>query len=496
MTPRSGSTLLSQSLETSGATGEVIEYFHKKVFPAQCARFGIQPDIDHAHKVAQLIRAAARNGVFVCKIACEQFTDLVNDLRASSVTQRELSDRELFESHFPLSSWVYLQRKDLWAQAVSLDRANRSNRWIAIEGGSEAADYTPEFNFPELLRQYRYLQRCHQQWRTIFTALQMPPVLELSYESFLQDRDHWIKEILHSVHLVDKINSREHPTPVRKMGDQINKAWYQRAQEIGRKDAAQQYPTLHFRELRNQIKIIDLPSQLEPNSTLLLNLELTNLSEKTWPAQAGPQLTGWIQVLASWMEQDGVTPIAHKYTFAALPEDLPAGGTVPLKMLLEVPDTMGKCKLQLNIIQIRNEEDFWEISNATHMSIEIVPPAWLAQYEKLFGPCRIISPEILWCDWFGYFRISDFPWIFNKEHGWWLLETDVPGSADGCFFHDSILGTLWTKPGLYPDMICFKTHRWLRFKALSDEKVRCFDAIERSGVQVFAARSHENRIDE
>src|SRR5262249_20823009 len=122
--PRSGSWLLSESLEKTGVAGRPREYFEPKLYEDN-------PAVDPIESLDKIIRKGmTRNGVFAAKLHWYQFEF------ATRVVARE-SDMPvplLIDRRFPGLCYVWLTRRDKIRQAVSYYRASKTGVWWQIPG--------------------------------------------------------------------------------------------------------------------------------------------------------------------------------------------------------------------------------------------------------------------------------------------------------------------------------------------------------------------------
>jgi LPS sulfotransferase NodH len=126
-TPRSGSNYLCQLLASTGALGRPLEYFDA---PA-VRKAGIADYPDDPEAQLDLIPrlGGSPNGVYGLKVFPYQFE------RVAALGWTERLPGEL--------QFVFLTRRDLLGQAMSLVRANQTQAWTAGEALTGEADYAP-----------------------------------------------------------------------------------------------------------------------------------------------------------------------------------------------------------------------------------------------------------------------------------------------------------------------------------------------------------------
>jgi LPS sulfotransferase NodH len=138
--PRSGSTLLGESLYASGVFGCPIEYFHRGFRPAFVKRW-------QATDALSLRNAAHRyrtdsSGLFSTKLFWQDIEDIATELEPSLAGKLRGSVPanvyhhvfNLLEEWFPNPTFIYLTRKDICRQAISEVIANQTQQWRLIHG--------------------------------------------------------------------------------------------------------------------------------------------------------------------------------------------------------------------------------------------------------------------------------------------------------------------------------------------------------------------------
>ncbi|WP_374449040.1 Stf0 family sulfotransferase [Stella sp.] len=122
-TPRSGSTLLAELFRATGRLGSPAEYFNKaSLMPRMARRLGaLSPEgmLDLPAYLRALIRwRTSPNGIFGVKV---HFQDL-----------RPLLHLEAVGRLLRTSRLIWIRRRDVLAQAISLEIAERTGRWNRV----------------------------------------------------------------------------------------------------------------------------------------------------------------------------------------------------------------------------------------------------------------------------------------------------------------------------------------------------------------------------
>ena len=157
---RSGSTLLCQWLASTGALGRPEEYF-------ATTESAVAVERDPSLLADVLARATTANGVWGIKLFSQQFDQTM----AARWVER-----------LPRPRFVYLERRDLLGQAISLVRARQTRAYLAHE--SQRAE--PRYDTRAIARQLRRLAEANARWR-LYLARNGTEVLWLHYEDMVRD---------------------------------------------------------------------------------------------------------------------------------------------------------------------------------------------------------------------------------------------------------------------------------------------------------------------
>ena len=180
-TPRSGSMLLCDLLLATGRMGVPAEYFKQRDMIAPMAgRLGLALPVGMGTYVRELLRRrATANGVFGAKIHIQQAWGVIAQPN--------------FRRYLAGSRFVWLRRRDVMAQAVSMAIAMRTNLWFrprgsadtprpaaAAKGGPGSVDIGALFDALGMIRAENDF------WQRFFQINGIRP-LEVTYEDVLAD---------------------------------------------------------------------------------------------------------------------------------------------------------------------------------------------------------------------------------------------------------------------------------------------------------------------
>ncbi len=210
MTARTGSTHLCAALQKAGDVGQPGEIFNPRgVAAAERQRRGVELFADYMRSFA-----AEPSPVFIFKTSWNDFAPFAQHWR----------------SLFPNLRIVYLDRKNLAAQAVSLYRAQHSGTWHqpAAHPRSLAPASPPNFDLPRICALMRELSDEKRAWEQFFRAEALTPP-RLFYENFQQDITQALRFLAQELSL--PLNFETPPEPgFLKLADSTNHDWVERVQ--------------------------------------------------------------------------------------------------------------------------------------------------------------------------------------------------------------------------------------------------------------------------
>ena len=224
--PRSGSGYLCSLLAQTGVAGMVpFEHGHgwEYLLPHRRAALGARPGDDFPRLLDRAFAlGTSPNGVQGFKVVWGHFGPLYSGYarRCGAAGRDELED--LLGRRI---RWVYLERRDRIAQAVSWARATQSGRWNVLVG--EGAGGTEQYNY--LLIRYKLwsIDAERRAWRRFFDRLGVQP-LNLVYEDFVAAPLETLARIGEFLGLREPLTLPSAETRIRKQRDQVNQRWRER----------------------------------------------------------------------------------------------------------------------------------------------------------------------------------------------------------------------------------------------------------------------------
>ena len=230
-TPRTGSTLLCGLLTSTEVAGRPESYFRQPDEQMWAARWNIVRSSDGVFEYSEFARAAlavgrTENGVFAARIMWGTLDYMVDRLGAvyPAITG---GDIDLLNRAFGHTRFVYLQRDDVLAQAVSWHRAEQTNVWFETDQAeSEQPEQEPRFDFDQICKLVQVIDEHNAAWRAWFASVGIQPYL-VRYEDLAADPVGETCGILDFLKL-ELPPGREIQTRHRRLADDLNAQWIDR----------------------------------------------------------------------------------------------------------------------------------------------------------------------------------------------------------------------------------------------------------------------------
>ena len=235
--PRTGSTLLSRLLRSTGVAGLPSEYLRAPAILEDGPRLGIRtrrvtslPRLER-HRLGLAKRRGMLTDVAPSKV--RPYLDTVEDANRSTNgvfainlhwDQFEIASTRwgiVFPPVGPDAVWVHLWREDRFAQAVSWLRALQTDRWNTDDPGSSGE---PVYDSVRLGRLARLAIASKTGWDAHFEMFPTPPVL-LTYEQLSSDPAGAVDEILG---LLGEESAVEPEASIGVQRDDLSSEWIER----------------------------------------------------------------------------------------------------------------------------------------------------------------------------------------------------------------------------------------------------------------------------
>jgi LPS sulfotransferase NodH len=174
-----------------------IEYFNPYVEQEICQTEGPFPSwTDYLRHV--LTVGTTANGVFGAKIHADNLVYLMYQLRRTSPDRGQFGDLELMRTVFPeinpARSFIYIWRRHVLEQAVSLMIAEMRGSW----NDATSVKGEPVYDRSALIRAYWTLMQQHSAWQDWFARHRITP-FPVQYERLVCERETVLAEVFQHV---------------------------------------------------------------------------------------------------------------------------------------------------------------------------------------------------------------------------------------------------------------------------------------------------------
>ena len=178
----------------------------------------------------------ARQGTFGIKLHWDQIEVFLYLLRLRRGL-RGLGDARALEAVFPATSFVFLTREDVLAQAVSWSKAMATGKWVDEQ--SPAGE--PDFDADRIAGRVRRIEEHNAAWRRWFGSNGVHP-LHLAYEELAADPAGTARRVLAFVGVDVPDDLRVEPRTERQ-SDAVNDEWIRRYRELVGRSGSQDAST-------------------------------------------------------------------------------------------------------------------------------------------------------------------------------------------------------------------------------------------------------------
>jgi trehalose 2-sulfotransferase len=257
-TPRSGSTLLCETLERTGIAGRPREYFealketgvprrpreyfwglrspevlrllpHDAQLDRDSERVATWSRDDYARHLDAAIREGTTpNGVFGAKMMWGYFDDFL-ELTRGVPRLGGMGDGSLLNAAFPELKYVFVSRSDKVRQAVSLWRALQTWVWRKAEGAPDdepLPDQRAVYSFDAIDHLLDQLRRHEDGWRGFFFRIGQRP-LTILYEDIAGDLEGSVGRVLEALGLERPAPSADAGERMSRQSDDLSESWVQ-----------------------------------------------------------------------------------------------------------------------------------------------------------------------------------------------------------------------------------------------------------------------------
>jgi LPS sulfotransferase NodH len=207
---RSGSTLLCVKLWETGVLGAPWEYlnFHNEM-PQMESRLKPSSPEDYITKL--LSCRTTSNGVFGVKVHFHDFATALDRYRT------------LLERLSPIT-YIYIDRRDKLAQAVSMAKAHQTEAWTSLAAPRrEVLRYSKH----EIARCFKEANRQTHSWRSWFRNHGIKPVV-IEFEDLIADPTKIVRGVVELLGVQNDAPDKVYVPKIEKQGDDLNENWIER----------------------------------------------------------------------------------------------------------------------------------------------------------------------------------------------------------------------------------------------------------------------------
>lgn len=212
ITPRSGSSYLCDLIKQTRLLGSPDEYLNHQFIPNILKKIPANNADDYLKNIIKKFQS--KNGVSGLKVSWFQFNDFCNTLQEPAV--------------FKQFKYIYLMRRDLYLQSVSLYKATESNVFhtnIAHEVEAKLKLNNLEYNYVKLEQWYRHIVSQESGWRRFFLSSNIVPLC-ITYEEIEENISEVIERILNYLNIERETQSTKPVESIfKKIGDRQSIEW-------------------------------------------------------------------------------------------------------------------------------------------------------------------------------------------------------------------------------------------------------------------------------
>lgn len=214
---RSGSTLLADLLTNTKIAGNVDEYLRVSVEYNNKSK-----SYDYPKYIFNNLQAnASENGVSGVKMMWNNFDYLLQKLN-KDYCDLNLTDYDKLEKVFPNIKFIYIYRKNIFRQAISLDKAIQTGRWsVKNIKPNKINNYilSPKF----VKTAIKKIKKQNQNWEKFFMNNKIKPY-RVVYEDFPNNYENVIHDCINYLELDNKNYSIKPPT-IQKQSGLLTNSW-------------------------------------------------------------------------------------------------------------------------------------------------------------------------------------------------------------------------------------------------------------------------------
>ncbi|MCA9921510.1 MAG: hypothetical protein KC421_04015 [Anaerolineales bacterium] len=232
-TPRCGSHLLAEALQTTGIAGKPDEYFHTNKYGQLQNEAGNIAEI-YGKKSLEAFRelvwelGSSPNGVFGIILHWNYLHHVVNNYQSLPQYQN-LNAAELFDAIFHHPKYIWIQRRDKVHQAISWIKASQTGVWIQSKNAKSKPKQAKElaYDYFKIDLHYNFFVESEKAWADFFAAHQIEPFIVI-YEDLVEKYEQTRLDLLDFLQISYDDTTAFAERKLQKQGDSLNEIWAQK----------------------------------------------------------------------------------------------------------------------------------------------------------------------------------------------------------------------------------------------------------------------------
>jgi len=225
-TPRSGSSLLCELLDTSHVAGHPQEFFGEGFEPVWRERWGASDYRSYLEGAIE--EGTTPNGVFGAKIMRSHLDDFLDRVR-EALGIGPVRATEALNAIFPDLRYIWITRQDTVRQAVSHARAEQTGIWNE-DGRARDRTVAPVYDFGRIDALVRQIEEHNESWDGFFRANGIEP-LRVKYEDLARDPEGTGMAVLRWLGVQVPVTMCFAERRLRKQSDGLSEEWVERYRE-------------------------------------------------------------------------------------------------------------------------------------------------------------------------------------------------------------------------------------------------------------------------
>jgi len=227
-TPRCGSTLLCETLRRTRVGGRPEEFFSIYLLPKYRRLWKVSADISsYVEKAIEV--GTTSNGVFSAKLMWSDAIPLFAQLGAHyGASAADISTaHKLLGKLFPDLHYVFIERKDKLAQAVSFAKALQTDVWVKKPGINGAKNPELEYNRRQIDYLLKEIAAQSVAWKGFFNSVGVP-IKHVFYEDLSENIEETARDVLDHLGVAMPADEELAKTFLQRQSDQVNEDWIAR----------------------------------------------------------------------------------------------------------------------------------------------------------------------------------------------------------------------------------------------------------------------------